>query len=139
MASENLDKSKRLAQGVIDVFAAVGLPGCDDETSIAEKLTEQRSRPTQPWLKNVELLRKRDSRAELLRIVYNHFRELANESILKSASQGVAVLTAAVRRDLEAMGVHECQTDHTLAGRFVADYLAEQGLATGAGLAEPVT
>src|SRR5580692_5253159 len=105
------------AQMVIDMFAELTLPVCDDESAIQQKVKEQRDRrlrdtnstnvmtkeKTQRWFKDVESMQDARRRQSLLQIVYERFKDLANSVISVATAAKQSTVTQQLIDDLITM------------------------------------
>ena len=120
------------ADVVIDMFADVGLPVCDDADIIREACNKRRSyylsltRKTSPLdqeqgkrgLKNLDAMQ--NNRPALLQIVYERFRDLADVALASLFSSGKKILTPALYNSLhENLARSQCRTDDGVATRHL--------------------
>ena len=143
--------SKLTARHVIDMFAELGLPVTDDEAAIRQKVLEQRDRrlrdgnspdpgihePARRWLKNVEPMQNPQRRPELLHVVYQQYRDLADAARAAALGSGTTTLTPALKENLRSLALTSCKTDEALSRRFLADYMSERVLEDGGELICP--
>lgn len=141
--------SQLTAQKVIEMFAELGLPVCDDGGLIKQKFDAKRDvylrhlRNPQPSIrekaelgvKNGEAMQSR--RPELLRAVYQHFAGLADTAISAALASGVNKFTAEVLENLRRIARDSCKVDDALSSRFLADYMRERGLEQEKELVSP--
>ncbi|MCB9899266.1 MAG: hypothetical protein H6825_14775 [Planctomycetes bacterium] len=141
------EKRRRNVLAVIEMFAGLGLPVCDDEKEITARRDEQRSArnrelnstkgtvaaKAQQWFDSADaLLNRRD---ELLLVVYEEFSSLA-ETVLKSTIEsGTNVLGPDTQLALRDLATSWCRARADLANRWLADFLEQHGLTAG-GLVE---
>ncbi len=139
--------STMTAQRVIEIFASLGLPVCDDSARIAEakkkyspRYLRDRSSPDQAvaaraaeWFANVDLLGRKLS--DLLEIVYTECRNQNDLAIHSFIASGTTTVTqemlAALRKSIESF-----KTESILTDQFLERYLRERGLKRGVGLVD---
>src|SRR6476661_3919955 len=121
--------SQLTAQKVIEMFAELGLPVCDDGDLIKQKFEAKRDvylrgfRNPQPSIrekselgvKNGEALQSR--RPDFLRVVYEHFAGLADTAISVALSSGVNKLTTDVLNNLSKIARDSCKVDDFLSAK----------------------
>lgn len=132
--------SKYTAQEVIDMFAELGLPVCDEGDAIKQKFESKRAHylkcrrdPTlsvrekgTAGIQNGEAMLSK--RPELLQVVYEHYASLANTALSAAVASGVTTLTPILRDNLRTLARTACRVDDKLADRFLVDYMQEKGL-----------
>jgi len=141
MSSLNVNSLAKLnAQAVIEMFADLGLPVCNDARAIRGKVLEQRDRRLHDknspdrdvahranvWFKNVDALENR--RADLLALVYQLFVSLADAAIKASGISDVAILTPDLKDGLRNVALTSCRVDLQTAEQFLATYSTERHL-----------
>ncbi len=141
---------KLTAQEVIDMFADLGLPVCDDGDLIKQKFQEKRpfylretSNPT-PYInehgkrgiKNGEAMMNR--RPELLEVVYQHFTGLANTAISAAIAAGIRSFTNELYENLYTeQGMKACRAEADLAKKFLDRWMREDDYELGKGTIKP--
>lgn len=141
---------ERTAQEVINIFARLGLPVCDDAGAIDRKINSQRDRYTRDknrstdpavrqraneWFREVADLQSR--RPEFLRVVYQFFGDLAQAALSAGMAAGVKTLTRQLQQNLLKIAFRQCHTDDALASRFLKDFMQDHGLKEGEQVARP--
>lgn len=141
--------SEWTAQEVIEMFADLGLPVCDDDQAIKEAVEDQRPRrlretnspdprvreAAKRWFKNVDLMQNR--RPELLQVVNEHFARLADASLKGAIAQGLKKLTQPLMDDLLRIACEDCRVDSKLAERFLENYMKLEKLELDEGIVRP--
>ncbi|MCD4786508.1 MAG: hypothetical protein K8T10_21995 [Candidatus Eremiobacteraeota bacterium] len=134
------------AQEVIDMFAELGLPVCDDGDAVEKAVKKQRRRRLREkhspdphishlagiWFKNLEKMK--NDRPELIPIVYERFCGLASVAL-----EGATInkMTPELAKRLLNFAYQECRVDDKLASRFLDDYMREKGIKRGKPLVHP--
>jgi len=128
------------AQQVIEMFAELGLPVCDDAAEIKRKFDGKRDyylkllRDPNPnvrakgetGVKNGEALLNR--RPDLLGVVQDHFNGLARTALAGALAAGVTTLTQTLQQELRGIARSACHVDDTLADRFLEQFIKDEGL-----------
>lgn len=137
------------AQEVLEMFAALGLPVCDDGNAIQQKVASQQNRylsdkknpdpsmraRADRWFKNVDAMQNR--RPELLQVVYEHFAGLGRTALAGALASGVRTLTPVLLRELRGIAVTACRVDDPLASRFLDDFMKAEDLQPGEDIVRP--
>lgn len=135
-----------LAKNVIDWFQGINLRVCDDaaliESSIKSLEQGKRSLTNRPgderiaaqlWFKHCNLLRQ--DRAAAIDLVYTGmYRSSADLGLAGDMSKGAVVMTAELYDAFLNLARKQCNTDDTVARRFVEKYMTERGLKLNAPL-----
>jgi len=125
---------------VIMMFRELGLPVCDDEVEIQQRVTTQRrarirdtnnASPTvreraKEWFQTAQALQSR--RGELLQIVYDEWVTSADTSLIAARDAGLTVLSQDLIAMLQHIARESFHCTDVLAARFVARYLQQRGL-----------
>jgi len=133
------------AQRVIEMFADLNLPVCDDPSAIQQKVDEQRDRRLKEknstdgrtranadrWFADVDAMRDTPRRGALLQVVYEFFKDLATNSMSVAAASRQFTITQDVIDNLMSTARKQCRVDESLAHTFVEDYLREKGYLQG--------
>jgi hypothetical protein len=139
----------RTLDEVMQMFAALGLPVCDDADAIQKKIDAQTERfqrdknGSDPkrrlladiWFKNASDLI--HSRAELIDIVRAAFADDADFKLDEAKSQGLNELSEALVDKLRTILRKRCRVDDQLAERFLDRYMKERGFKIKAALVKP--
>lgn len=137
------EKRRRAVLAIIEMFAGLGLPVCDDEKAITERRDEQRSArnrelnstkgtvaaKAQQWFDSADaLLNRRD---ELLLVVYEEFTSLADAVLKSTLEAGRNVVGTDTQLALRDLAMSWCRARADLAHRWLGDFLEQRGLAAG--------
>ena len=131
------------AKDILDWFAALAIPVCDDEALINRKFEGLKARYTadlnkpgdasrvaRDWFKHVNLLQK--ERAAALDLVYTGMYQVtADLTIALAVGSGATVLTSQVRDGLLDVARKQCSTDDALAHRYVDRFIKDRNFTGG--------
>jgi hypothetical protein len=131
------------------MFAALGLPVCDDENAIKAACEQQRgtrnrelnstkgsvAARAQQWFDDVNaMLNKRD---ELLKIVFEEFCRLGDTVLRADIDGGRTALGADTQISLRDIAMNWCRARSDLANRWLAEFLELRGLRDNEELEQP--
>lgn len=143
------DKSRRNVHQIQEMFAALGLPVCDDEEAIKAACEEQRgtrnrelnstkgsvAARAQQWFDDVNtMLNKRD---DLLRVVYDEFCRLADTVLRADIDGGRTILGSDTQISLRDIAMNWCRARSDLANKWLAEYLESRHLKDNEALEQP--
>lgn len=139
----------RTPEDVIQLFAALQLPVCDDAAAIQTKIDALSARYQRDknspdrdlahrannWFKNAAELKQH--RHELIEIVYGKFHHQADAALQGAIAAGLTKPTKRLVEALRAILRDHCRTDDDLTERFLTRYLRECGLELDGAQVEP--
>lgn len=143
------EKSRRNVHQVQEMYAALGLPVCDDEAAIKAACEQQRgtrnrelnstkgsvAARAQQWFDDVNaMLNKRD---ELLSIVFEEFCRLGDTVLRADIDGGRTALGADTQISLRDIAMNWCRARSDLANRWLAEFLELRGLKDNEELEQP--
>ena len=128
------------AQDVIAIFRRLGLPVCDDDNAIRQKVQAQRARylrdkaspdpaiqaQAEQWFKGVDALE--HCRPELHQVVKEMFFDLADAALSAAVAAGLNRFTRQLEASLFELARGQCNADELLVQSFVGDYVRERDL-----------
>lgn len=140
------DKKRRTVHQVLEMFASLGLPVCDDEEAIKIACEEQRgtrnrelnstkgsvAAKAQRWFDDVNTLL--NKRQELLDIVFEQFTSLCDTVLRADIDGGRTTLGADTQLACRDIAMSWCRARSDVANRWINDYLELRGLQGGSGL-----
>ncbi len=143
------DKSRQNVHQIQEMFAALGLPVCDDEAAIKAACEEQRgtrnrelnstkgsvAARAQQWFDDVNnMLNKRD---ELLEVVFQEFCRLGDTVLRADIDGGRTALGADTQMSLRDIAMNWCRARSDLANAWLAEFLERRGLRDNEELEQP--
>jgi hypothetical protein len=119
---------------VVALYEAAGLPVCDDEACIRERLSRLRAAPDGSDVPPSPLL---EHREELLEVTFSFYAALADAAVSAAVAAGRRQMDAALASRLRELAREGCRADEGLTEKLAARYCAARELDVGAPLLRP--